>query len=244
MPDGGPSATTTGPADATAGEAGLPARLRQARREAGLSQAEAGGDALSASYVSLLESGRRRPTDAALAVLAERLGCTVDYLVHGQDPADLDRIRLTLDYADLALRNGEPVDALTQLDAVAGDLGAVSESERWRHRRAAGQDPGVPGPAGGGDPRARGAARRSGGGRPLRRAAAAHRRRRALLQGGRRRLLRPRRRRAGPRFGPPARPDRQRPARRARVDGARSLLRAWRPGARRVGRPRGAREPG
>ena len=135
MPDGGPSTTTTGPAGASAGPAGLPARLRQARRKAGLSQAEAGGDALSASYVSLLESGRRRPTDAALAVLAERLGCTVEYLVHGQDPADLDRVRLALDYADLAMRNGEPGDALTQLDTVAGDLGAVSEGERWRHRR-------------------------------------------------------------------------------------------------------------
>lgn len=134
MPDGGPSPTTTDPADAAAG-AGLPARLRQARRQAGLSQAEAGGDALSASYVSLLESGRRRPTDAALAVLAERLGCTVDYLVHGQDPADLDRVRLALSYADLALRNGEPGDALAQLDAVGGDLGAVAETERWRHRR-------------------------------------------------------------------------------------------------------------
>ena len=85
--------------------------------------------------MSLLESGRRRPTDAALAVLAERLGCTVDYLVHGQDPADLDRVRLALSYAELALRNGEPGDALTQLDAVAGDLAAVSDSERWRHRR-------------------------------------------------------------------------------------------------------------
>ena len=135
MPDGGSSTTTTGPADAMGGEGGLPARLRQARRQAGLSQAEAGGDALSASYVSLLESGRRRPTGAALSVLAQRLGCTVDYLRHGQDPADLDRVRLALDYADLALRNGEPVDALTQMDAVAGHLGAVSDSERWRHRR-------------------------------------------------------------------------------------------------------------
>ena len=66
---------------------GVPARLREARRAAGLSQAEAGGADLSASYVSLLESGRRNPTPAALAMLARQLGCSVEHLTHGHDPA-------------------------------------------------------------------------------------------------------------------------------------------------------------
>jgi tetratricopeptide (TPR) repeat protein len=113
---------------------GLPARLKEARRTAGLSQAEAGGGELSASYVSLLESGRRRPTRAALEVLADRLGCTVDYLVHGQDQDAMDRARLALDYADLALRNGEQADALTQLEALGDGVAALPEPDRWRYR--------------------------------------------------------------------------------------------------------------
>lgn len=115
---------------------GVPARLRAARRAAGLSQAEAGGGDLSASYVSLLESGRRNPTPAALAVLARQLGCSVEHLTHGHDPARLDRARLTLDYAELALRNGEPADALTQLATLDIGEGTLGPEEEWRRRRA------------------------------------------------------------------------------------------------------------
>jgi transcriptional regulator with XRE-family HTH domain len=61
----------------------LPRRLRERRRELGLSQTELAGDSLSPSYVSLLEAGKRKPTPAVLEVLAERLGCTTAFLLHG-----------------------------------------------------------------------------------------------------------------------------------------------------------------
>lgn len=47
----------------------------------------------------------------ALAALAERLGLTVNELVQGASDAELDEIRLGLSYAELALENGETVDA-------------------------------------------------------------------------------------------------------------------------------------
>ncbi len=47
----------------------------------------------------------------ALAALAERLELTVNELVQGASDAELDEIRLGLSYAELALENGETVDA-------------------------------------------------------------------------------------------------------------------------------------
>ncbi len=49
-------------------------RLRQLRRERGMSQAELGGDRFSGSYISHLESGRRDPTPAVTSFLSSRLG--------------------------------------------------------------------------------------------------------------------------------------------------------------------------
>ncbi|MFV0286792.1 MAG: helix-turn-helix domain-containing protein [Demequina sp.] len=49
-------------------------RLRQLRRERGMSQAELGGDKFSGSYISHLESGRREPTAAITSFLSARLG--------------------------------------------------------------------------------------------------------------------------------------------------------------------------
>jgi transcriptional regulator with XRE-family HTH domain len=49
-------------------------RLRQLRRERGLSQTELGGEQFTGSYISHLESGRREPTPAVTAFLSERLG--------------------------------------------------------------------------------------------------------------------------------------------------------------------------
>lgn len=114
---------------------GVAARLREARRLAGLSQGELAGVELSASYVSLLESGRRNATPEALAVLAARLGCTVDYLTHGRDAEQTDRLRLAVSYADLALRNGEPREALTQLTALTDAHPDLAADDLLRVRR-------------------------------------------------------------------------------------------------------------
>ena len=88
-------------------------RVRERRRELGRSQTELAGTRLSASYLSLLESGKRRPTPDVVTALAAALDCTPDYLMHGHDPKLREKFQLS--YAELAIRNGEAADALTTL---------------------------------------------------------------------------------------------------------------------------------
>src|SRR5690625_2513318 len=90
-------------------------RFRAARLAAGLSQTALAGVEFSPSYVSLIESGRRVPTDAALEVFARRLGTTAAYLRAGVDARTQERLRLDLDYARLALANGSPQEARDRL---------------------------------------------------------------------------------------------------------------------------------
>jgi len=91
------------------------ARLRRLRTAARLSQAELAGDQVHASYVSLLESGRRSPTPPVLAVLAARLGVSVEEL-RGDRGRDL---RSALVLAGSALALGRHADAVALLDPYA-----------------------------------------------------------------------------------------------------------------------------
>lgn len=78
-------------------------RLRQLRVTKGLTQRQLAGESLSVSYVSLLEAGRRTPTDGTVRVLASTLGCTEDELVGAQPlPADRPAV-LTVRLGQLAL---------------------------------------------------------------------------------------------------------------------------------------------
>lgn len=56
------------------------ALLKQARQRRGLTQVELGGNEYSASYISLLENGRREPTHAILTDFATRLNLEVAVL--------------------------------------------------------------------------------------------------------------------------------------------------------------------
>jgi transcriptional regulator with XRE-family HTH domain len=101
-------------------------RVRELRLAAGLSQTALAGEAFSPSYISLIEAGRRVPTDAALEVLATRLDTTVDYLKHGDTAPSEARARLEVDYAKLALIDGDPAQARERLLAL--DLDLISPS--------------------------------------------------------------------------------------------------------------------
>ena len=90
-------------------------RLRALRRERGLSQTDLAGGAVSASYVSLIESDRRTPEPPVVELLAERLGTTVDFLLSGRDRAELNEQRLRLRFAELALANGAAAEARDRL---------------------------------------------------------------------------------------------------------------------------------
>lgn len=92
--------------------------IRRYRQQAGLSQSELAGEAFSASYVSLIEAGKRQPSDDALAVFARRLGRSVDELA--TEPDHGVQVDLELAYARLALANGEPAAARERLQLLLG----------------------------------------------------------------------------------------------------------------------------
>lgn len=99
-------------------------RVRELRLAAGLSQTALAGNAFSPSYISLIEAGHREPTDAALLVLAQRLGTTLEYLKHGEDGPNEARTRLELGLARLDLTNGDPEQAFRRLETL--DLSTVT----------------------------------------------------------------------------------------------------------------------
>jgi transcriptional regulator with XRE-family HTH domain len=91
-------------------------RLRQLRLAVGLSQAELAGEGLSASYVSLMEAGKRTPSDEVVQQLAARLGCSPSQLVEGKPSEREERIALELAFARLAVEHGESSEARRRLE--------------------------------------------------------------------------------------------------------------------------------
>src|SRR5437868_10057090 len=65
-------------------------RIRTARTEAGLSQAQLGAPHFTRAYVSAIELGKVRPAMKSLEFLAERLGKPTSYFL---EDADADRRR-------------------------------------------------------------------------------------------------------------------------------------------------------
>src|SRR5690349_8235144 len=94
-------------------------RVADLRRRRGWTQSELAEIlSLSHSYVSLIESDRRQPSGRVLATLADRLGCTVDYLATGRGPDDSRTLDLDLRFAELALRSGAAAAARDRFAAI------------------------------------------------------------------------------------------------------------------------------
>ncbi|KAB8192873.1 helix-turn-helix domain-containing protein [Nonomuraea phyllanthi] len=96
-------------------------RIKTVRRQRGLSQAQLAHPELSDSYVSLIESGKRTPTPAVLELLAQKLDCSLSYLVNGVTAEQMEDIELALGYARLALENGEVSEARTRFAELLTD---------------------------------------------------------------------------------------------------------------------------
>lgn len=89
-------------------------RIRAAREARGWTQADLADDGLSPGYLSRIENGVRRPTLKLLHDIAAKLDTSVELLLRGESATAYDAIRLDLNYAELALENGEAADAEAQ----------------------------------------------------------------------------------------------------------------------------------
>ncbi len=98
-------------------------RLRRLRQAANLSQVQLAGDDLSPSYISLLESGKRQPSDDVAALLAERLGCAVDDLLTPAGEERRKQAELSLELARLLLRDGRAEEARDRLESLLAEEG-------------------------------------------------------------------------------------------------------------------------
>ncbi|MFJ8948704.1 helix-turn-helix domain-containing protein [Streptomyces sp. NPDC102381] len=103
-------------------------RLRQLRTERGLTLAALAGEGMSAGYLSRLESGARRPTDRAVAHLADRLGIS---------SAELSESAATSLAETLALTIGLSLDESgaklsTALDSARGEDPLLRWQALWR----------------------------------------------------------------------------------------------------------------
>ena len=113
-------------------------RVRALRLSRKLSQSQLAGPDLSDSYVSLIESGKRTPTRGVIAILADRLGCTPEFLADGAEPEHLTHGRLRLHQARLALLAGDGDDAAARFATLAGRTADDDPALAWtaRHGRA------------------------------------------------------------------------------------------------------------
>ncbi len=107
----------------------LGARIRAARRSAGLTQADLARSIVSPSYLSRLEAGERSPGLETLERLAEALGLTVEELLAGRLPTGDAQSEATsrVDQAELLLAGGE----LDQAIRVVEELGSAKGIARW-----------------------------------------------------------------------------------------------------------------
>jgi len=97
------------------------ARIKALRLERGQSQAELAGPGLSAPYLSLIESGTRRPSPSALRRVAEALGTTAEQLGSGQVPNTWQEAERRIAFAELAVNHGSSAEALAEIDEVLVD---------------------------------------------------------------------------------------------------------------------------
>lgn len=107
--------------------------IRKMRRAANMSQAELAGDILSASYISLLEAGKRTPSVDVLRKLAERIKCDPEELIAmaGPTPVDIKDLEVELRYAEVALLNGDPPAALEAYRAVQSKVTVAAQPQIW-----------------------------------------------------------------------------------------------------------------
>lgn len=96
-------------------------RVLRLRTERGLTQRQLAEPAYAAAYVSTLEAGRVRPSDAALRHLAKRLGTSPDELATGRSPRAATELRMALTDARRTLATGTARERFEEAERLLAD---------------------------------------------------------------------------------------------------------------------------
>lgn len=138
MPPTRPRTRQRSPAPVSESLQGLGERLRKARTEAGLSQAQLGAPHFTRAYISALELGKIRPAVSSLEFLAGRLGKPPSYFL---DDTEAERKRaereLAIARALQLVAEGSATEAVAELQAV--DVEGLGMSERLALKRTLGR---------------------------------------------------------------------------------------------------------
>ncbi len=124
MTETGMQETVTQPA----GSDLLGERVRALRIAAGMTQTELAGDRCSKEYVSQIERGKTRPTDATVAWLADRLGADPSYLASGISSVERTRVEAQIERADALAASHEYEAAVDAYREAAPGVGHVASS--------------------------------------------------------------------------------------------------------------------
>ncbi|MFF5103281.1 helix-turn-helix domain-containing protein [Streptomyces sp. NPDC000134] len=113
-------------------------RLKRLRLERGLSQAGLVGEGMSTGYLSRLESGERRPTERAVAYLAERLGVDASALTGPARDRSLTGVLAAVASAPPGVDGTAAISRAVEEDP--GDDPAARWQALWLLSRAAGRE--------------------------------------------------------------------------------------------------------
>lgn len=119
-------------------------RLRETRLRLGKTQQEVAGGIVSAAFLSMVESGRREPSQEVLSQLLERLGLDATALHDCSGISGLLLIRTALARAEMLVATSEFSAALRELDAIDRLFTGIAEPDLrtefhyWRGRALAG----------------------------------------------------------------------------------------------------------
>ncbi len=95
-------------------------RIRKRRKELGLTQSQLGGGKLSKGFISLVETGRTRPSIETLLLLAGRLQKPVGYFLEEDTPLSRKALGIMLASSWVGLKRGEFTQAAETFEQARG----------------------------------------------------------------------------------------------------------------------------
>jgi tetratricopeptide (TPR) repeat protein len=118
---------------------GVGARVRALRVDAGLTQAELGGERFTKEYVSQVELGKTRPSEAALAWFADRLGVERLAIEGAAGPAAVAETAAVVTRAEASIEARRHAEAVSELVRVRAAVEAAADPHlALRHGMALG----------------------------------------------------------------------------------------------------------